>query len=95
MLNRAKARPADNLEPMEEELRRLTLASLQVGNRFADFHARAECVFDRIRSLGNRDELEYLCRELRNYATHFNRLQQWTEDLEKMLNGAASSRIKE
>lgn len=89
------ARPTDNLTPVEDEFHRITLSALQNSNRFADFHAKAEWIFDRIRSYGNREDLEYLCRELRNFAIHFNQLQHWTEDLETMLNRAASRRIKE
>lgn len=95
MLDRAKSRPTDNLDPVEEEFRRLTLLALQNSNRFTDFQAKAEWFFDRIRSHGNRNDLEYLCRELRNFATRFNQLQLRTEDLETMLNRAASRRIKE
>lgn len=95
MLNRSKARPTDNLGPVEEEFRRLALSVLQNSNRFADFHTRAEWIFDKIRSHGNREDLEYLCRELQNFATHFNQLQLRTKDLETMLSRAASRRIKE
>lgn len=95
MLDRAKARFTDNLDPVEEEFHRLTLLALQNSNRFADFQVKAEWFFDRIRSHGNRKDLEYLCRELRNFATCFNQLQLRTEDLETMLNRAASRRIKE
>lgn len=95
MSDRTKARPTDNLDPVEEEFYRLALSALQNSNRFADFQSRAEWIFDRIRSHGNREDLEYLCRELRNFAAHFNQLQLWTKDLETMLNLAASRRIKE
>ena len=95
MLDRTKARPADNLDPVKDEFRRLALSALQNSNRFADFQVKAEWIFDRIRSHGNREDLEYLCRELRNLAAHFNQLQLWTKDLETMLSLAASSRIKE
>ena len=95
MPDRAKARPADNLDPVKDEFRRFPLSVLQNSNSFADFQLRAEWIFDRIRSHGNREDLEYLCRELRNLAAHFNQLQLWTKDLETMLSLAASSRIKE
>ena len=95
MLDRTKARPADNLAPVKDEFRRLALSALQNSNRFADFQVKAEWIFDRIRSHGNREDLEYLCWELRNFAAHFNQLQLWTKDLETMLNLATSRRIKE
>ncbi len=95
MADLANARPTDNLDPVEEDFHRLALSALQNCNRFADFQSRAGWIFDRIRSHGNREDLEYLCRELRNFAAHFNQLQLWTKDLETMLNLAASRRIKE
>lgn len=95
MPDRTKARPADNLDSVKDEFRRFALSAMQNSNSFADFQLRAEWILDRIRSHGNREDLEYLCRELRNFAAHFNQLQLWTKDLETMLNLAASRRIKE
>ena len=95
MPDRTKARPADNLDPVEDDFRRFVLSVLQNSNRFASFQSRAEWILDRIRSHGNRKDLEYLCRELRDFAAHFNQLQLWTKDLEIMLSLAASRRIKE
>ena len=95
MPDRAKARPADNLDPVKDEFRRFALSVLQNSNSFADFQLRAEWIFDRIRSHGNRGDLEHICRELQGFAAYFNQFQLWTKDLETVLNLAASRRIKE
>ena len=95
MLDRAKARPTDNLDLVEEEFHRLTLLALQNSNRFACFQAKAEWFFDRMRSHGNRKDLEYLRNELRTFFLAFGELQRQTGDLETRLNLAASRHIKE
>lgn len=95
MLDRAKARPTDNLDPVEEKFRKLVLATLQNSNRFVGFHAKTEWIFDRIRSHGNRADLEYLRNELRTFFLAFGELQRQTGDLETRLNLAASRHIKE
>ena len=95
MLDRAKSRPTDNLDPVEEVFHRLALSALQNSNRFADFQSRAEWIFDRIRSHGNRADLEYLRNELRTFFLAFGELQRQIGDLETRLNRAASRRIKE
>ena len=95
MPDRTKARPTDNLYLVEDEFHRLALLALQNSNRFAAFQLRTEWILDRIRSHGNRGDLEHICRELQGFAAYFNQLQLWTKDLETVLNLAASRRIKE